>query len=123
MNKIHKTKEGKKMYISEMEDTHLTNYIRLALKGVEKIKEQLRGTTETDPFKIALYNKRETYDNEQLSDLLEDICDNLYPYLAELALRGIDMSEELRKVFERQGPNKIESNEDVRQFQHLLDQF
>lgn len=123
MNKIHKTKEGKRMYISEMEDTHLMNYIRLALKGIEKIKEQLRGTSEIDPFKIALYNKKETYNNEELSELLENICDNLYPYLAELALRGIDMKDELCTTFERQGSILIESNEDVEQFQHLLEQL
>lgn len=122
MNKSHKTKEGKRMFISEMDDTHLVNYIRLTLKGIIKIKEQLRGGTETDPFKIALYKKREFCSPERLTDLLEEVCDNLYPYLAELALRGIDMAEELRDAFDRKGAEKIDSN-DTEQFQHLLDQF
>lgn len=122
MNKLHKTKEGKKMYISEMDDTHLANFIRLSLKGIIKIKEQLRGNTEVDPFKVALYNKHEVYNKEKLTDFLEELCDNLYPYLAELALRGIDMAEELRDAFDRKGVEKIDSN-DTEQFQHLLDQF
>ena len=35
-----------------MEDTHLTNYIRLALKGVEKIKEQLEARLSREGFQI-----------------------------------------------------------------------
>ena len=91
--------------------------------NVEKTKNQIRKTEEiTDPFAKALYFDEDECSEEDLIDLINRVCDNLYPYLAELALRGIDMSVKLQEVFERNGPTvstkSVESNPE---FQRLLD--
>ena len=119
MNKKHKTKEGDLMFISEMEDTHLMNYILLALKGIEAIKAKLRAdSVPTDKFEAAMYQEEDIYNEEDLTEMLNQLCDNLYPYMAELLLRdtnmtirGIDIKMKLQEVFERKGAkNRITAN-------------
>jgi hypothetical protein len=122
MNKKHKTKDGEVMFISQMDDNHLKNYINLALKGLETLKNQIRKSEEPkDAFNRALYSDDEGYSEEDLSDLINEVCDNLYPYLAELALRGIDMSERLKEVFERNGANDKKLEESNSDFKLLLE--
>ena len=109
------------MFISEMDDNHLQNFINLQLKAIVTIKNKLRGVTTIDPFKKALYQNFEFEDEESLTEMLTRICDLLEPYLAELALRGLDMSKELQEVFERNTKKEIESGND--EFKFLLDNF
>lgn len=122
MNRVHVTKDGDRMFISEMDDNHLQNMIKLALKGIEEIKAGLRNEVVEDKFKTALYGEGEGFDEDELTDMLERLTTNIYPYLAEIALRGINMSAELQKVFEREGRNQVNSNEKT-DFQLLLDQL
>ena len=121
MNKIHKTREGETMFVSEMDDNHLENYIVLSLKAIEKIKNGLRVEQSEDAFQSALCAGSSIYDKEKLTDLLGDLTENLYPYLAEIALRGIDMSELLQNVFERN--QKKETGLSDLNFNLLLSQF
>ena len=67
-----------------------------------------------DPYGQAWIVKIKAYDLAELetqitkdvrAEMLEQLTTNIYPYLAELALRGIDMSEELQRVFERNAQN------------------
>lgn len=122
MNKRHITKEGIVMFISQMDDIHLNNYILLVLRGIEKAKLQLRaGEVPQDKFSQALYPDDEGYSEEALSEMINELTNKLYPYLAEIALRGIDMSEKLQEVFERNGSLEKGLEQPDDEFQLLLD--
>lgn len=122
MNRVHVTKDGSRLFISEMDDTHLQSMIKLMLRGVNKIKKQLRCEVVEDKFRTAMYGEKDMVDMDQLNEMLENLTDKLYPYLAEIALRGIDMSTELQATFEREGMNLIRKDDDE-DFQILLDQM
>lgn len=112
MNHKHKTKEGVILFVSEMDNNHLVNYIKLVLRGIEKLKVQLRKSEQPkDKFYSALYDTDDELTENELMDLIKCATENLYPYLSELSLRGIDMSERLQEVFEREGENKREIDE------------
>ena len=109
MNKKHITNDGTQMYVSEMDDTHLMNYILLALKAIKKIKLKLRKVDELeDKFLSAMYPEQDIYSEEDLTEMLNQLCNNLYPYIAELFLRDceyvvrdIDVKIQIQEVFER----------------------
>ena len=122
MNKRHITADGITMFISQMDDTHLKNYILLVLRGIEKAKVQLRAEEiPKDKFSQALFSDDEGYSEEELSEMISGLTEKLYPYLAETALRGLDMSEKLQEVFERNGSIEKGLQEPNSEFQLLLD--
>lgn len=122
MNKRHITAEGVTMFISQMDDTHLQNYILLVLRGIEKAKVQLRAEVlPKDKFSQALYSDDEGYSEDELSEMISELTQKLYPYLAEIALRGIDMSVKLQEVFERKGSLQKGLEEPNSEFQLLLE--
>lgn len=103
MFEIHTTREGKQMFISQMEDEHIKNTINLYIKKLEMLKG-LTVKVDLPKFKKALYNIADDEDIQaEAMDKLKDVAKALYPYLAEAMLRGIDFKTELQKVFEREG--------------------
>lgn len=58
MTKTHRTKEGKVLFVSEMDDAHLENTIKYILRKVLKIRVFLNSGRLKGPsvFKAALYD-------------------------------------------------------------------
>lgn len=104
MNRIHVTKEGDKILISQMDDNHLKNTINFICREIEKCKSISVTSSEVSKFQKKIIG----IDDEDLEDRMMDRAKNyseaLVYYLAEIALRGIDMSQLVQQVFERNGP-------------------
>jgi len=101
-----------------MDDEHLMNFILLSLKAINVIKEKLRGTNvPKDKFTLAMYgDDGDFYSDDELTETLNNLCDRLYPYMAELLLRdvdlvvrGIDVKKMLQDTFERKEAKEKEN--------------
>jgi len=97
----HKTKDGKLLLVSQMDDNHLKNTIGLVCRAIEKAIEGLEVDTEVSKKQAALYGINRDHIRTHCSNALPVLTQKLYPYAAEAALRGIDISERLQKAFGR----------------------
>ncbi len=120
MLKIHRTKEGEKMFISQMEDSHLQATINLFIKKIKDLKDALSMKVNVSPFKSALYAIDSTEIAENAKQRISTATSLLYPYLAEAMLRGMDYTVELQELFERTGKEdrfSIEDGSNLLEFQ------
>ena len=101
MNKLHKTKAGDSMMISQMEDDHLSNHIKLLLRKIDSAKNALDANMKISKFQSAMYGVNNESLEKKASKVIKDMAEKLYPYLAEAMLRGISFTKELQKTFER----------------------
>lgn len=100
MYEKHKTANGRKMMICQMDDNHLRNTILLFLKNVEEAKTLLTGTVQENKFRSALYGQDENLE-KKAKGMIHSLTEKLYPYLAEAMLRGISFTERMQAVYER----------------------
>lgn len=103
MLRVHKTKEGEKLFISQMADSHLTNTINMLIRKIEGYKGALEAKVNVSPFKAALYEVDVEQFSETAKKRISSTANGLYPYLAEAMLRGIDFKADLQRIFEREG--------------------
>jgi hypothetical protein len=97
----HYTREGNKMLVAEMEDSHLQNLVKLRIAQLGKLQSQMSENPAMSEFQSRLYGV-ETVDVKAAARESRNIIKGLYPYLAELYLRGLtDLVEPLRKVIGR----------------------
>jgi len=101
VRQIHVTKEGNKLLISEMENSHLGNTILYILRQIDTAKKMLEGKTERSEFEKAIYGNYKTMDKEDLQEIIRGRSEILQPYLGEAMLRGLDYTKELQETFER----------------------
>lgn len=91
----HRTKDGNVMLIAEMTDSHLKNTIKLFIRKMMEVRHACATQPELGPMERAMYGISEA-DPTEGGRLLRVITQKLYPYLAELFLRGIDEDSEIR---------------------------
>lgn len=103
MNKLHTTKSGETLMIAQMDDSHLTNHIKLLLRHIEQAKGALGANMKVSKFQSAMYGVNQESLEKKAAKKIKGIADQLYPYLAEAMLRGINFTTELQKIFERTG--------------------
>lgn len=97
----HVTREGNELLIAEMSNEHLVNFVNMLLNRASAVKNQSM-TIPQNNYTRKLYGLREVSE-EQAAMEVREIIRKLYPYLAELYLRGIDTTRELlAKVLERE---------------------
>lgn len=118
----HYTREGNKMLIAEMDDNHLQNLVKLKIAQLGKLQSQMSENPTMSEFQSRLYGV-ETVDVKAAARESRNIIKSLYPYLAELYLRGLtDLIEPLRKVIGRNGqlvvgglllPAHVDDNEKI----------
>jgi len=101
MLRIHKTKEGERLFISQMTDEHLLATINMYLTKIAGYKDALASKISISPFKAALYEVNVEQFAETAKARISSTANGLYPYLAEAMLRKMDFSDKLREVFER----------------------
>jgi len=85
----HYTKEGHEILIADMEDSHLNNFIQLQFKKISDMKTIANAEVELDVFQKTLYGF-EDIDIETVAEKTRMIIEDMYPYLAEAFLRGMD---------------------------------
>ena len=106
MYKVHRTKEGKNMFISQMDDSHLTNTIKFILRKIKICKDALGLEIKATKLQSALYRIDEKELASQAKEEITEICETMYPYLAEAMLRGISFTTELQDLLERKVAEK-----------------
>lgn len=97
----HVTIEGKEMMICEMSDGHLKNHINLLLNNAEACKRliQLGSGEETVTEMIYGISRKQQVNQAKLKIKL--IYSKAPAYIMEGVIRGMDYSERLREVFDR----------------------
>lgn len=99
--KKHRTREGNTIYISSMDDQHLTNTIKLFIEKINKYKTCLNATHESN-VTSAIHNVDSEYIKEKAKEELLEIHDDLLPsYILEASIRGLSFNKELSEAFER----------------------
>ena len=109
VRQTHVTKEGEKMLISEMDNSHLQNTIQYILKQINIAKNMLDGKIERNEFEKAIYGNYKTIDKDELQEIIRTRAELLQPYLGEAMLRGLDFTSELQTTFEREGKIVVHS--------------
>lgn len=102
MYAIHKTSDGRTMFISEMEDSHLLNTINYILREIDSIKKAY--LLKQDPnlvFYKLLSTRSRCLSEEALGERLSYRIEALYPYVLEASLRGLNISSNLQETFKR----------------------
>ena len=107
MNKIHRTEEGRRIYISQMENSNLKNTIIYILRKIENNKRILNSSGDMTQLKMVLYNIVKDNLIKEAGTEIKISVEKLYPYLAEAMLRGFNFSAELQTTFDRKGKEEL----------------
>jgi hypothetical protein len=92
----HVTSTGRRMMICQMDDAHLVNTICLLLRRAEEAKGAIAHQPDaTSPFAKALYGVQEV-DPAQAAGVVRLIIEQMYPYIAEIVLRGLPVIDKIR---------------------------
>ena len=121
MYKIHTTSDGDSMLVCQMNDTHLTNMIRLLCKQMVEAKALLDGgSLSGDPLLGILapqFNAKAV--REKAEAAIRLIHETLPPYVLEASLRGIVLGTLLQAAYGRreqlpnlQVPKVLTGNDD-----------
>ena len=106
MNRLHKTKNGRRLFISQMDDSHLTNTLSLICRNVAALRQVAEGvqTSKNSVF----YGIDSDSAKAEARHRLVNAVRLIEPYAAECALRGIDVSKELQDTLGREGKEEIQ---------------
>jgi hypothetical protein len=121
MLRMHRCNDGRKMFVSQMEDDHLKKTIELHFRKLENLKKAVTAKVNITPFKASLYGVDTAALHEMAQGKIKHQANALYPYLAEAMLRGFDYKEQLQTIFERTGKEADIAVIDVDDFPQLLE--
>jgi hypothetical protein len=108
MKKYHETKNGEKMLIAKMDDTHLINTIKVYAAKIEQSLAMIDKYSTLKESEKILYGFE--YNNKDLTkeatQLIQSSTDGLAAYVFEASIRNLNVSQYLQKAFSR--TSKIE---------------
>jgi hypothetical protein len=109
MYEINRDKEGNEMLIAEMDDSYLVTKENWLLKRLDDVNNMMDGKHEIPASQRGLLSARiMEMDTEELQELQKRLLKQMYPYIAELYLRGLyDCQERLQVVLGRAGQLRI----------------
>ncbi len=108
MYDIHTTREGKQMMISQMEDRHLLNLIKLELNQITLMLDASSSKLQLTPAQQILYNLQSDEIAKRAREEVPRKVRHLYPYIAEAMLRGLtEVTENLQLTFGRKTKDTI----------------
>ena len=103
MKKYHETKNGEKMLIAQMDDTHLINTIKLYASKIEQSLAMIDKYSTLKESEKILYGFE--YNNKDLikeaTQLIQSSTDGLTAYVFEASIRNLNVSQYLQKAFSR----------------------
>ncbi len=112
MIKTHKTADGTKMLVAEMEDSHLLNTVKMHLRNAVTAKGRVNAAPVSE-FARNLYGAQT--DPAEAAAMVRQIMEKVEPYVAEMWLR--DIGHELRPTFlallERETVPQLAMGDDV----------
>lgn len=113
MLEYHTTGDGRTLLIAQMTDKHLGNTVNLLFRRVAELRDLAEVAPSMSPFSRALYGVTEI-NPEEAGRVVAQAVRKLYPYIAELVLRGNntyieDTSDNLRQIMERTGPLSLQA--------------
>lgn len=101
---IHKTKDGKMILISQMEDSHLKNTIDLFIKQIKECQsimdDEVKHKSNLDYITSGL-DMRNSKDRAEST--LKKILHTIPYYVYEATIRGINYTEQLQDMYSRTG--------------------
>jgi hypothetical protein len=101
MNKIHVTREGQKMFISQMDDSHLLNTVKMICRNIEECKSLSAYSPGISGFQKKLMGLDDEKLQNEMFDKIKEYSEMLVYYVAETSLRGLNVSSVLQSAFER----------------------
>ena len=130
MLELHRTNGGQEIVVSSMEDSHLINTVNMHLKKIDDAKQMLSANV-GNSFQAVLYDVDYAKIMRKAKKQIQACTAKLYPYLAECMLRGINLTAELQKTFERSEKDKImgatalmiNGDSDYEMVQDAIDEF
>jgi hypothetical protein len=99
--KWHTTRDGKKMLIAQMDDSHLCNQINLLCQNFLEARQGIENAKSMDTVTMILSGYTDNGVIERLKETIEHYHNILQPYVFEAALRGIDVSTILQIAYGR----------------------
>lgn len=134
---IHKTKDGKQLLIAEMDNNHIKNTIKMFCIRIEGLSDIVDngGTNALPKSQFVIAGGAKLYkalSPEAAAGKLQYFVKKIQPYVLEAAIRGIELTAELQKAFNRQealttvvefSNYEIVDIEESNNVQNLLDYF
>lgn len=99
MNRMHKCNDGKTLFISQMDNSHLFNTLKLLCKKVKALKQVAEGVSVSRNAMI--YGLDTDSSKQGAKRRIVESVRFIEPYAAECALRNLDVSELLQSTFDR----------------------
>ena len=100
MFKRHKTEDGE-ILVAQMEDDHLVNTIRLHCRKIAQYRGVAEGNIASDVFLRVLGNLDSSSFRREAENQIRMRHSLLVEYVAEAALRGLDVSRHLQMAYGR----------------------
>ena len=111
MHFVHTTREGKNLFISQLDDEHLFNTILMHVRKIKEISNMLsEEAAKVSKLSAALYDINPEQMAVQAKRELPRAVTVLYPYLAEAVLRNLRMDEisaAMQDAFQRKGQDVL----------------
>jgi hypothetical protein len=120
MNIKHITKDGKEMFITQMEDDYLKEIIQLYFDRMRKAKKALDVKIKANKLKMALYSIDESSVAERAKGTLLKFTHEIMPYIFEACLRGMQFTKDLQELYERTGKEDLI---ELEMFDHRENEF
>ena len=102
MDNLHKTRDWKEMFISQMTDEHLQNTVKIFLNNIKKSSDFLSwngNLTNTIDMRLSWNRIEDLW--EKFETILKQSYLMLWRYTIELFIRWINMSEDFKEAFWR----------------------
>lgn len=101
MKNTHRTADGQTMFISQMETSHLENTIKMYLKNIKECTEMISNVNIQNNIDLLLAWVDNESVKEKAKNVLKQAYSELWKYLIEAYIRGIDLSKEFQETFGR----------------------
>lgn len=112
----HTTKDGLHMQICDLSDSDLLSILNTIFENIRVIRNSMRSKENNsyDPFKKQL-GEGNRLSMDELKASLDTRLSKMYPYVAEAALRGFDLKNQMQEVFERGGQERVNESAGIKQ--------
>ena len=101
MKNTHITADGQTMFISQMETSHLENTIKMYLKKIKECTEMINNVNITNNIDLLIAGVDNESIKEKAKNILKQSHAELWKYLIEAFIRGLDLSKYFQETFGR----------------------